>query len=205
MENLNVNELLIAKKIVRKGLLKAAESLSFFMKEEVGINELDFQINDKIECPNKTGNNIHFLTTQVMGELPGVCYLVFSEEEANKLRDIALSVEIKNDPDMIAEMNDAILLEVDNIISASVITEFSNILKHKIYGNVPSLKLVDEKELKEIVKNNDNGNFFVINFKTQFLSSNMNFSPEFLWLFDAKFLNSIKNLAKQEESLHYLN
>ena len=205
IENLDVNELLVAKKIVRKGLLKAAESLSFFMKEQVGINELDFQINNQIQCPVKTGSNIHLLTTEIVGELPGVCYLVFSEDEANKLRDIALSVEIKNNPALIAEMNDAIMLEVDNIISASVITEFSNIFKHKIYGNVPSLKLVDGDELQDLVNGKHDKDVFVINFKTQFMASNTNFCPDFVWLFDHKFLNSIKGVARNAESLNHLN
>jgi chemotaxis protein CheY-P-specific phosphatase CheC len=205
MENLDVNELLVAKKIVKRGLLKAAESLSFFMKEEVGINELDFQINDRIEYPKKKGDNIHLLTTEVMGELPGICYLVFSEEEANKLREVVLAGEAKDNPELVAEMKDAIMLEVDNIISASVITEFSNILNHKIYGNVPSLKLVNDQELKKLVGDNLDRNFFVINFKTQFLSSNINFSPEFVWLFDSRFLNSIKHLVHSKESLHLLN
>jgi chemotaxis protein CheY-P-specific phosphatase CheC len=205
MENLDTNELSFAKTMVRKGLLKAAESLSFFMKEDLGIKEFNFQINDAIECPNKSGENIHLLTTEVMGDLPGICYLVFSEEEANKLREIALSVEIRSNPEFMAEMKDAIMLEVDNIISASVITEFSNILNHKIYGNVPSLRLVDENELKQLVTGNLKKDLFIINFKTQFMSSNVNFCPEFVWLFDRKFVNSIKLLANEQNNRHCLN
>ena len=203
MKKLDTNELLFAESLVKKGLLKAAESLSFFMKEDLGINELNFRINENIEWPNKTGENIHLLTTEVMGELPGVCYLIFSEGEANKLRDIALSVEIRNNPELVAEMNDAIMLEVDNIISASVITEFSNILKRKIYGNVPNLELVNENRLKVLLNEKMNEDMYSINFKAQFMSSNINFSPEFVWLFDHKFLDSIKSLASdlKENSL----
>ncbi|MES2678665.1 MAG: hypothetical protein V4635_02215 [Bacteroidota bacterium] len=201
MENLDQNELLTAKKIVKKGLLKAAESLSFFMKEKVDINELDFHISDHIACPDKTGDNIHLLTTEVMGELPGVCYLVFSEEEADRLREVVLSAELRDSPELANEMKDAILLEVDNIISASVITEFSNILNHRIYGNVPTLKLVNPSDLDRMLKERSGADFFAINFRTQFLSSNINFSPEFVWLFDNNFLNSVKQLVRREESL----
>ncbi|MES2760885.1 MAG: hypothetical protein V4677_01710 [Bacteroidota bacterium] len=206
MKKLDTNELLIAEKLVRKGLLKAAESLSFFMNEDLGINELNFKINEEIDWPTKTGENIHLLTTEVMGELPGVCYLIFSEEEANKLREIALSAEIRNNPELVAEMNDAIMLEVDNIISASVITEFSNILKQKIYGNVPNLVIVNETQLKSLLNAKLDGDMYIINFKTQFMSSNLNFSPEFVWLFGNKFLDSIKQLAvSQKDHEHFLN
>ncbi len=197
MKKLDTNELLIAQGLVKRGLLKAAESLSFFMKEDLEINDLNFKIDENITWPNKTGENIHLLTTEVMGELPGVCYLVFSECEANKLREITLSVEIRNNPELVAEMNDAIMLEVDNIISASVITEFSNILKKKIYGNVPRLELVNENGLKSLLNEKMSKDMYSINFKAQFISSNINFSPEFVWLFDYKFLDSIKSLASE--------
>jgi chemotaxis protein CheY-P-specific phosphatase CheC len=200
MENLNKNELQVATTIVRQGLLRAADSLSFFMKEKVGISALELQVHNGALISDKTGKNIHLLTTEIKGELPGVCYLIFSEEEANALRDIALSVEIKSNPVLAAEMNDAIMLEVDNIISASVITEFSNLLKQKMYGDVPALKLVDRSELCDLLQEGTNKNLFVINFKTSFMSSNLNFCPEFVWLFNNKFLDSIKELSKKQEA-----
>src|SRR5436190_2224548 len=134
MQSLDTKELGLAKEIVRRGLLKAADSLSFFMQEKVGINELNFQVNDKIGCPNKKGANIHLLTTEVMGELPGLCYLVFSQDEANRLKEM-----------------------------------------------------------------------FIINFGTRFTSSDMDFNPEFVWMFDHRFLNSVKNLANSTETNHILN
>jgi chemotaxis protein CheY-P-specific phosphatase CheC len=200
MESLNKNELQVATKIVRQGLLKAAESLSFFMKEKVGISALELQVHNDVLIPEKTGRNIHLLTTEIIGELPGICYLIFSEEEANELRDVALPLEIKNNPVLAAEMNDAIMLEVDNIISASVITEFSNLLKQKIYGDVPTMKLVNQNELHDLLCGTRDKNLFAINFKTSFISSNLNFCPEFVWLFNNKFLDSIKDLTKRQEA-----
>jgi hypothetical protein len=45
MENINPNELNAAKEIVNAGLLKAAESLSFFMKEKITLDDMDFSFN----------------------------------------------------------------------------------------------------------------------------------------------------------------
>lgn len=205
MEKLTINEQLVAGDIVRKGLLKAAESLSFFMQEDLGIKELNFEINERLEYPIKTGNNIHLLTTEVVGDVKGICYLVFSEEEANKLREIALSVEIKNNPELAAVMNDAIMLEVDNIISASVITELSNLLKHKIYGGVPDLKVMNEDDLKNLMNSNLEKDMYIINFNTSFMSSDFSFSPEFVWFFDSKFLQSIKEFALNPAHLQLQN
>jgi len=207
MENLNTKELFAAKSIINQGLSKAAESLSFFMKEEIHFNELSFSINkiDKgIDFTSKFGTNIHLLITNVIGELKGVCCLIFSEEEADKLRHTALPKEIIENPALMAEMSDAIMLEVDNIISASVITQFSNILNHKIYGGVPELKKLSTEELNDYIHSNFMQDLYIINFKTQFASSQINFNPEFVWLFDNTFMNSVKSFALDNANMSKL-
>jgi chemotaxis protein CheY-P-specific phosphatase CheC len=205
MENLNNNELLAARSIINIGLCKAAESLSFFMKEEISFNSLCFsvkRIEDGLDFTTKRGTNIHLLITYVIGELKGVCCLVFSEEEANKLRHTALPKEVTENPVAMAEMSDAILLEVDNIISASVITQFSNILKHNIYGGVPELKKFScGGSLDAFVKSTFLQDMYVINFKIQFTSKLLNFSPEFVWLFDSTFLDSIRTFVSDQANL----
>ena len=198
MEILNNTELNAAKLIINQGFSKAAESLSFFMKEKIRFNELSFSVNKvekEINFTAKQGQNIHLLITNVIGELKGVCFLIFSEEEANKLRQTALPKEVLENPAMMSEMSDAIMLEVDNIISASVITQFSNILQHKIYGGVPELKKLNSKQLSEYISGNFEQDAYFINFKTQLASSSLNFNPEFVWLLDNTFLNSIKTFA----------
>jgi chemotaxis protein CheY-P-specific phosphatase CheC len=207
MEHLNNTELYAAKSIINQGLSKAAQSLSFFMKEEIRFKELSFSINKikkEIDFTSKFGENIHLLITNVIGELKGVCCLIFSEEEADKLRHTALPKEIIENPVLMAEMSDAIMLEVDNIISASVITQFSNLLNHKIYGGVPELKKLSFQQLSEYVSSNFMQELYIINFKTQFTSSELNFNPEFVWLFDNTFLNSIKTFARDNAKLSQL-
>ncbi|PBQ33754.1 hypothetical protein CNR22_18860 [Sphingobacteriaceae bacterium] len=198
MENLNTTELFAAKSIINQGLSKAAESLSFFMKEQISFKELSFSINKLNPDTNftqKSGENIHLLITNVIGELKGVCCLIFSEQEADKLRHTALPPEIVSNPELMAEMSDAIMLEVDNIISASVITQFSNILNHKIYGGVPELKKLSSVEMNDYMTSHFLQDLYIINFNTQFKSSQLNFNPEFIWLFDTTFLDSIKSFA----------
>jgi len=204
MENLNTTELFAAKSIINLGLSKAAESLSFFMKEQIRFNELSFsinKINQQVDFTSKSGNNIHLLITSIVGELKGVCCLIFTEEEADKLRQAALPKEIIDDPALMAEMSDAILLEVDNIISASVITQFSNILKHNIHGGVPELKKLSVEQINQYAASNFLQEMYIINFKTQFESAQLNFNPEFIWLFDNTFLESVKSFALDNSNI----
>ena len=53
MEKLNEKEINAARSIINIGLDKAAESLSFFMKEEITMNDLDLCLN-KLENENET-------------------------------------------------------------------------------------------------------------------------------------------------------
>ena len=98
---------------------------------------------------------------------------------------------------MMEEMSDGIMLEVDNIISASVITQFSNLLKVKIHGGVPDLKKVSFEEMEDYISSEVNNELYLISFKTSFESSKANFNPEFVWLFDNTFIDCIKNYTAQ--------
>jgi chemotaxis protein CheY-P-specific phosphatase CheC len=198
MVTFNQKEMQAARNIISAGLVKAAESLSFFMNETITLNEVDQEDSlsvNTIEIEKKNQSNIHLMITKVIGELKGVCCLIFSEEEANQLRNTALPPEVLNSPEMMAEMSDGIMLEVDNIISASVITQFSNMLKVKIYGGVPELRKVNSTELESYLQEEINNEMYLVSFKTKFKSSHVSFAPEFIWLFDNTFVESIKNYS----------
>lgn len=198
MVTFNQKEMQAARNIISAGLVKAAESLSFFMNETITLNEVDQEDSlsvNTIEIEKKNQSNIHLLITKVIGELKGVCCLIFSEEEADQLRKTALPPEVLNSPEMMAEMSDGIMLEVDNIISASVITQFSNMLKVKIYGGVPELRKVNSMELESYMQEEINNEMYLVSFKTKFKSSHVSFAPEFIWLFDNTFVESIKNFS----------
>ena len=198
MEKLSPIEIDVARTIISQGLVKAAESLSFFMNETISLHEFEDENQFSIphlEISKKGESNIQLLITKVIGELKGVCCLIFSEEEANQLRASALPPEILESPEMMAEMSDGILLEVDNIISASVITQFSNILKVKIHGGVPALKKVNSEELEKFFQEEISKELYLISFKTSFKSSHVSFAPEFIWLFDTTFVDCIKNIS----------
>ena len=199
MKVLTQKEEEVAKQIISAGLVKAAESLTFFMNETITLK--DFEEDKLIEQPplelgKKEEASILLLTTKVIGDIKGVCCLIFSEEEADHLRQAALPAEILESPEMMAEMSDGIMLEVDNIISASVITQFSNLLKVKIHGGVPDLKRVNYQEMESIIQDDINNELYLISFKTSFESAKVAFNPEFVWLFDNAFIDSIKEYAK---------
>jgi chemotaxis protein CheY-P-specific phosphatase CheC len=196
MDVLNEIESKAAKSIIDKGFNSAAEKLSFFMKEKITIEEVE-EVEPKDFVNLKYKVNAHLLITDVVGELEGVCCLVFSEEEAKQFQNTALPKEITGDLAMFELMKDAILLEVDNIISASIITEFSNLLKRKMHGSVPQLKVVNNIEFEEFVNEHLRSKSHIINLKTVFISAEKSFSPMFICFLDQPFIDDIKAYARQ--------
>lgn len=207
MENiLNEHELKIAGDIINVGLSKAADSLSFFTKEKVNLSESDIQIKDKLPTPGfaKEGEQIILLTTQIRGDMEGFCYLIFNDEEADKLAKISLPESMYNNKEMLPEMRREILLEADNIITASVVTQFSNLFQKNMHGYIPLYKQGTKAEIENSIKESTADNNFFLHFKAHLDSSNSEIVPEFLWVLNESFIDSVKVFVGQDESMSKL-
>lgn len=196
----------IAKEIINIGLGKAADSMAFFTREKVFIRTIDLQILqagqiDKIEHKgvDKDDQQRFVLTTQVEGELGGVCYLIFTGDEVKRLHQKSLPESILNDPDKLKVMGDAILLEMDNIISASVITQLSNFFNYKMHGGVPSLNKMKKEELNSFLIEPQKRFSRCIYFHSEFSTGDLDVNPEFIWFLDEQFFTGVKTVIKDGE------
>jgi len=194
MERLTKQEFNLAKDIIDQGLNKAAESLSFFMKESITLKDIDFNISDDQNFPytQSLPEDLHVLTTELRGDLKGKCFLVFTNTEKDELCRVALPSEIFNNSDKLKTMQEPLLLEVDNIISASVITKIANSLNIKIYGDVPGLSIMGSEVFREYFIQQTKPDKLIMGLKTEFISSKSHFHPEFLWILEPEFLNCVK-------------
>ncbi|MBS1637563.1 MAG: hypothetical protein JST26_16730 [Bacteroidetes bacterium] len=194
MENSTMTESSVSKEIITEGLKKAAESLSFFMKENLQVNETDFNISTV--DPGREGASadklFYVLSTEIKGELTGICFLLFDDSEAEELCRVALSDDIANNPAKLAHMQEPLLLEVDNIISASVITQFANRLKVKMYGDVPRMDRIGMSDFQQIVQRQLEPDKLILGFKTEFVSSKSHFTPDFFWILSPDFMDCVR-------------
>jgi chemotaxis protein CheY-P-specific phosphatase CheC len=204
MNLLSEFETSIAREILNIGLAKAGDALSFFLKEKILISSLDISFNHVNEiksCVDHESKEVTVLTTQLIGEMPGVCYLIFSKTDKEKLLRSNLPESIFNDQQKKISMTEGFMLETDNIVAASVITQFSNLFKLKIYGGVPSYSDTYCDDFVKDVLNKYPKDQLVVNFKAEFNTEAQNFNPVFLWILDGKFIHSIKEFAKDEANL----
>lgn len=201
---LNRVELDITKEIINIGIAKAADSLSFFIQGKVLIQLLEIKVHFEKYFPlsrKYPTNKNYLLRTAIKGELRGESYLLLNEQEAEKIADANLPDSIKKNPIEKAKMTEAFLLEIDNIITASVVTQFSNIFQRKIFGDVPSLNILPGNEINQFLSENHNKDLNVIYFNARFINENTEINPEFIWLMDDKFFEEVKNLLSDEKKL----
>jgi len=191
---LNTEEKRTAQKIIRQGLDEAAKSLEFFTMSETR-QEFDEQFaivdSNRVEVLPYKDKVIYLLTTQLEGELKGVAYLLFTEEEVNGLMNIRYS---KHTFDEIKyrRKRDGLILEIDNIITASVVSQFANHFNYHTYGGIPKLDVVAYDELLLVLENGRSNNEFALEFKAKLLSEGVNIKANFVWFVDASFIRGIR-------------
>ena len=98
-------------------------------------------------------------------------------------------------------MTEAFLLEIDNIMTANVVTQFSNIFQKKIYGDVPSLFMLKGNEINKFLSENHNNELNVIYFNARFNTKSFEINPEFIFMMDDVFFENVKSVVSMEKKL----
>lgn len=200
----NKYEIDVAKEIINIGLSKAADSLSFFIHKKVLLQGLNLEVKpiEQLEYP-KEGDDIifHVLTSEIKGDIQGYCYLNFSEDDGSKFLNIALPDGVKNDEDKYKEMGKAMLLEVDNIITASVVTQFANLLKVSMHGFVPIYKMLHASQILEYMYTSSKEATSYLHFRAKFMCKEVNMAPDFIWLLDREFMKKVSSFIKEEKNI----
>jgi len=195
---INLQQESFIKEIMESGFHKAAKAFSAMAKTEVSIESLMLKYlehPDQVNSILPNSNSLVVLTTDMIGELKGKSYLVFSEEESHKIALACSPIPLLSGQ---TEFEDAILLEIDNILSASVITQVSNKLNLKIYGDIPSLKKSNYNDVLAILKKDfshyqTNSQELMLVSSTHFSFKNeVHLRPQFIWKFNHSFLEAIK-------------
>ncbi|MBT28635.1 MAG: hypothetical protein CMO01_03160 [Thalassobius sp.] len=144
--------------------------------------ESQFRLKDNYE-------KYHVLYTEVVGDLLAATYLLISPEVENILCGVLL-------PDSMlgrAEMREAALLEIDNIVIAAMVTKFSEVLGQNIHGDVPSSQVCTRDELEAIVNQKHLEIDTSLSFRGRITTFYKGICIEFVCLFDETVVEAIKS------------
>jgi chemotaxis protein CheY-P-specific phosphatase CheC len=128
------------------------------------------------------------ITTDVFGDLKGKSYLFLSDKEVELLTN---GIPIGKDPKV--NLKEEFLKEVDNILSASVITKLSNELKLKMYGDVPLLQGKTSAKIEDLFEDDFGEETQAIYFNSMSFSfvNHLEINPTFIWVLNSAVLESI--------------
>lgn len=171
------------------GYLNAALSLSRVTGGGISFNNFEFH-NDRIDAAgfragiqdNREGTDL-LLTTEIFGDISGKSYLLLSVDELEWLTG-----KIPSHASQHETMTEEYIKEIDNILSASVITWLSNHLERKVYGHLPIIKGIVTRRMEDIIAEDfkNNTQDIYVNSVSFSVENQPNVHPTFVWAIDTR-------------------
>lgn len=178
-------------------LANAAKSFGKMLKDKVLLQNLtlNLSLNDSLQSANLGEKVYHVLKTDILGQMKAVSFLIFSDTNAIKTYRELLPKSLVGNP----EMRQAMLLEIDNILAASVVTKYADILNRKINGHVPEIELYSLTQLQQIIPTNTHDSMD-FSFKVTFKAQNKSIEAEFVCFFAEMFALTISERSPLTET-----
>jgi len=197
LNNLTERENNATNKLLKFGLSKAALAFKSILGCETELKSIDTsleQVGDVPQYCTKAEGKTHLLKTELVGDLKGFCHLIFSAQEVQKIQNACLPEEVlvNNNPET-RLMKLEFLTEIDNMVAGSVVTQLANFLDLEIYGNVPSLHVMQAEEVNKYIKAETSVYDSKVEFRAIFSIPDLGIQPEFVWLLQESFINKVKD------------
>lgn len=193
LEALNHNTADKLDKLFDSGYANAASALARMTGQQIGFHQIqagfhpleELQMNGAL-CLIK-GSLL--LTTEIFGDITGKSYLFLSDKEVD-----LLTAGIPVGKEASINLKEEFLKEVDNILSASVITRLSNELKMEMYGDIPLLQGKTLAKIEDTIKDDfsEQTENIYINAISFSIVGYPEIKPIFIWVLDSNVLESIK-------------
>lgn len=203
----NRSEREIAMELMNIGLGNGADAFSGTIGGMVLLKPLTFNYRSNpqhFRFPKLTADKSLVLTTEIKGDLPGVSFLVIDSESIDELGDRALPPSMRNlPPEHLPEMRKEMLLELDNIVTAAVVTRLADLLSVNIHGSVPKAEILSGEEMEGFLRKMSAKHRPNVAVTTQFNTPALPKGPRYYWFFKKEFVDSISklNLDKGVKSL----
>ncbi len=179
----------------KSGFSNAAASLSMMTKDKIdfgnltmGLHKLDSDYFSEKSSFSHTGSSL-LVTTEVFGDISGKSYLFLSEKEFE-----LLTSTIPSNHHADVDLKEEFIKELDNILSASVITKLSNTLQYKMYGDVPVMVGKVQGKIEDIIYDdfNDQAEEVYISSMMFSFEGHPAMRPCFIWVMDSNSMNVSK-------------
>ena len=173
--------------LMNKGFERSAQSFSEMVKTPVtcaNTKMVFMQSSHNFSWGSKHGK-LMVIITEVIGELSGRSYLIIPEDDRKKICASVLPTGQLNET-----LEEAMLMEVDNIISAVVISQIANVLNIEVFGDVPQVQYIKADQLSLLLDTRIKDNVFeVLTCATTFYLNDHDIHLPFIWKLSSKILS----------------
>jgi chemotaxis protein CheY-P-specific phosphatase CheC len=179
----------------------AGASLAAMMKDEVLLKNIEIDPAGPVEnfALVTECQSCYVLYTEIVGELGASTFLVVSPEAEETICQTLLPLSTLGQ----TEMREAVLLEIDNIVIASMVTKYSDILKKNIHGDVPVIKYLPRQDVEKWIGQQmgatENGYFF----RGRITTFYKDLSIEFICFFRKEIIQALRDFdfARKKHSV----
>ena len=136
---------------------------------------------------------VHIIKVQVNGDLGGALYFVINAYEVNIINKECLPEDVTSTLNHAnKEMKNDFILEIENIIAASSVTDIAEFLGVEILGGVPEVQVLKGNEVNSYLR--EECLFYKSGFHMEsvLLGPDLNISPYVIWMFDERFVTKLK-------------
>ena len=203
-----VNELEkdVLREIISIGLARAADSFSNFAKGGILLNVPEVKIIEPKVLPDVIDEfeEIYFVIRSVIsGELNGKTFLLFTEENIQKIADVCLDESEQEGADL-QEEKDEMLLDISQVITNALARQLSEILKLKLDTNEPiTLFSKEASSINHILEDLPEYQPFVITIKTQFKNVLNEVELPMLVVFDSISVSTLLRIIRRDNLYDY--
>ena len=178
--------------LVEKAFVNAASAFRVFTRSKVEMSIPYISMASEHDFGDFTyhlGDKLQVFETIVFGDTDGDSYLIINESDIPHLLDKAL---LGMDDEQKNALSIPLMMELDNVLAAATITEFSNALGVSIYGGVPKQIESSKFGLIELLKEKSaerakQGEYLTVGVNLKVKAEKV-FDITFVWMLPEKYL-----------------
>ena len=194
-------ELDIIKEIISIAFSKSADSFALMAKQKILISYADLRFTQPpkvlINSDYDPKEELITVISDLIGDLTGKIILVFNKTDRKILVKSCMDMEYAEDEEF-KKMEEAFLLEFGNILTGSIVTQFSNIFHLSMHGKVPFIQSGLITNIMDYVsKDCELNSSMILTIQTEFVIKNIKLRPHLLLIFDETSLDKIQDIISK--------
>lgn len=191
----------VLREIISIGLARAADSFADFSNEKVLLDVPEVKIIETKVFPeiiNEYNSLYTVLRSDIKGDLNGKTFMLFSEDDVERIAWFCLDRDLKNRDYDLKALN--LLKNINYVITMALCRQLEGILKLKLENeDSESLGGKEQKSVLHIIQDMPEGQPFMITIKTHFKKLFKILELPMLVVFDARSISKLLQVIRRND------